>query len=183
VGLGYNTDLFLTCYFFMHPIQKNLPAVSNASLSKGMWYVFHDGNNVIRAWGSDWTGLERVYFNDEVVARHNHLTRMESICFEKDHHQYRIQCTSTSLQKWQAHCVFWRDDIKLCSLKCKRRKIFNIRPTMAHMVVGLTVGLVGGVLQAPAIFGIVFIFLSLSLTLLTTAKTEDFVIEQEPVTP
>jgi hypothetical protein len=30
-------------------------------------------------------------------------------------------------------------------------------------------------------FGVLFIFLSLSLTLLTTAKTEDFVIEQEPI--
>jgi hypothetical protein len=146
-----------------------------------MWYVVHDGSNVIRAWGSGWAGLERIYFNDELVARHNQLTRLESICFEKDQHQYRIQCTSTSLQKWQARCVFWRDNVKLCSLKCRRRKIFNIRPTTAHLSAGLIVGLVGGALHAPAIFGILFVFLSLSLTLLTTAKTEDFIIEQEPV--
>jgi hypothetical protein len=165
----------------MHPIQKNLPAISNASLSKGMWYVFHDGDNVIRAWGSGWTGLERVYFNNELVARHHHFKRLESISFEKNNHQYRIQCFSTSLQKWQARCVFWRDGEKLCALKCKRRKIFNVRPTMAHMTVGLIVGLIGGALHAPAMFGVLFIFLSLSLTLLTTAKTEDFVIEQEPI--
>ena len=167
----------------MNPIQATLPEHSNASLSKGMWYVFHDGADVIRAWGSGWAGLERIYFNDELVSRHNHLSRLESMSFEKRNHRYRIECVSTSLQKWQAHCVFWRDDVKLCSLKCKRRKIFDVRPTMAHLVVGLIVGLIGGMLQAPAIFGILFIFLSLSLTLLTTAKTEDFVIEQEPLTP
>jgi hypothetical protein len=165
----------------MHSIQNTLPAVSSASLSKGMWYVFHDGNNVIRAWGSGWAGLERVYFNDELVTRHNQLTRLESICFKKGQHKYLIQCTSNSMQKWQASCVFWRDDVKLCSLKCRRRKVFNIRPTTAHLSAGLCVGLLGGMLHAPAIFGILFVFLSLSLTLLTTAKTEDFIIEQEPV--
>lgn len=163
----------------MNPIQCNLPSASNASLSKGMWYVFHDGDNVIRAWGSGWTGLERVYFNDELVARHPHFKRLESICFEKNNHQYRIQCFSTSLQKWQARCVFWRDNEKLCAMKCKRRKIFNVRPTMAHLLAGLIVGLIGGALHAPVIFAVLFIFISLSLTLLTTAKTEDFVFEQE----
>lgn len=145
-----------------------------------MWYVFHDGENVIRAWGSGWTGLERVYFNDELVARHHHCQHLESISFEKNNHHYRIQCFSTSMQKWQARCEFLRDGKTLCALKCKRRKIFNVRPTTAHLTVGLVVGLIGGVLHAPAIFGVLFIFLSLSLTLLTTAKTEDFVIEQEP---
>jgi hypothetical protein len=167
----------------MHPIQNELPAVSNASLSKGMWYVFHDGNNVIRAWGSSWTGLERVYFNDELIARHSHLERIESVCFEKGQHRYRIQCISANLQKWQARCIFWRDENKLCALNCKRRKMFNIRPTTAHLTVGLCFGLLGGILQAPALLGVVFIFLSLSLTLLTTAKTADFIIEQELVTP
>ncbi|MCR6650689.1 MAG: hypothetical protein NVV73_03925 [Cellvibrionaceae bacterium] len=150
-------------------------------MSKGMWYVFHDGDNMIRAWGSGWTGLERVYFNDELVARHSHLARMESVCFERGPHRYRIQCLNTSLQKWQAHCFFWRDDLKLCELKCKRKKVFNVRPTMVHLVLGMAVGLAGGALHAPAILGVVFIFLSLSITLLTTAKTEDFIIEQEPV--
>lgn len=172
--------LYLTHYSSMHSISKDLPASSNASLSKGMWYVFHDGDNVIRAWGSGWAGLEQVYFNDELVAKNHLYKRLESVNFEKNNRHYHIQCTNTSLQKWQAHCVFWRDGEKLCTLKCKRRKIFNVRPTMAHMTAGLVAGLIGGVLQPPAVFGVLFIFLSLSLTLLTTAKTDDFVIEQEP---
>ena len=44
---------------------------------------------------------------------------------------------------------------------------------------GLLVGLIGGLLNMPAWFGVVFIFISLSLTLLTTAKSEDFIIEQD----
>lgn len=165
----------------MLPTQRNLPSASNASLSKGMWYVFRDGENVIRAWGSGWTGLERVYFNDQLVVRHSHFKRPDSIHFEKDNHRYRIQCSNTNSQKWQARCDFWRDGEKVCTMKCRRRKIFDVRPTMAHLVAGLVTGLIGGALHAPALFGVFFIFLSLSLTLLTTAKTEDFVFEQESV--
>lgn len=144
-----------------------------------MWYVFNDGNNTIRAWGSSWTGLERVYFNDELIARSSHLKRLEHIQFNRSGHQYRIQCSSSSTQKWQVRCTFWCDGEKIASLKCRRRKIFNIRPTVAHLSAGFLVGISGGFFAMPVAFAIVFIFISLTLTLLTTAKTEDFVIEQE----
>lgn len=180
--LLYNaTSLFNALFVMNTTTLQSLPASSNASLSKGMWYVFYDGNDIIRAWGSGWTGLERVYFNDELVVRHHHFKRLESVSFEKNNHRYQIQCFSTSLQKWQAHCSFWRDGKKQCTLKCKRRKLFNVRPTAAHMTIGLVGGLISGALQAPVLFGVLFIFMSLSLTLLTTAKTDDFVIEQEPI--
>ncbi|MBC6907243.1 hypothetical protein DWB84_17525 [Saccharophagus sp. K07] len=148
-----------------------------------MWYVFNDGNNTIRAWGSSWTGLERVYFNDDLIARSNHFKRLEQIIFERDGHQYRIQCSSTSIQKWQVRCTLWRDDQKIASLKCKRRKVFNIRPSLAHLLAGIMVGILGGLLDTPAIFGILFIVISIIVTLVTTMKTSDFVIEQDsPIT-
>ena len=160
-------------------IKTALPDTSSASISKGMWYVFHDGQNTIRAWGSGWTGLERIYFNDQMLADCKHLKRVEQFAFEQEGHLYKVQCSNSNLQKWQVHCSFWKDGHLVCTLKCKRRKVFNVRPTFAHLAAGLLVGVIGGVLKMPAWFGIVFIFISLSLTLLTTAKTDDFIIEQE----
>lgn len=175
---AYNSATHLTRYFSMQ-MHPSLPENSSASLSKGMWYVFHDGHNTIRAWGSGWTGLERVYFNDQILANCKHLKRVEQFAFERDGHRYRVECSNNNLQKWQVQCSFWKDEHQVCALKCKRRKILNVRPTFAHLMTGLLVGLIGGLLNMPAWFGVVFIFISLSLTLLTTAKSEDFIIEQD----
>jgi hypothetical protein len=161
------------------PIQNELPDNSCASLSKGMWYVFHDGHNTIRAWGPGWSGLERVYFNDHILANCHHRKRVEEFAFERDGHSYRVHCSNSMRHKWQVHCSFWKDDQPVCTLKCRRRKIFNIRPTFAHLVAGLLVGLIGGILKMPPWFGVMFIFMSIGLTLLSTAKTEDFIIEQD----
>jgi hypothetical protein len=161
------------------PIQNELPNSSCASLSKGMWYVFHDGQNTIRAWGPGWSGLERIYFNDKMLTHDHTRRRVEDFAFEQDGHRYRVQCSNNLWHKWQVHCSVWKDGQPVCTLKCRRRKIFNVRPSLAHLTAGLLAGLIAGLLKMPPWFGVMFIFISLSLTLLTTAKTEDFIIEQD----
>lgn len=159
--------------------QSELPDNSCASLSKGMWYVFHDGQNTIRAWGPGWSGLERIYFNDHMLTSPRQRRRVEQFVFEQDGHRYRVECSNSERHKWQVHCSFWKDDQPVCTLKCRRRKIFNGRPTLAHLAAGLLAGLIGGIFNMPPWFGVIFIFASISLTLLTTAKTEEFIIEQD----
>jgi len=160
-------------------LQSTLPENSCASLSKGMWYVFHDGQNTIRAWGPGWSGLERIYFNDHMLTKGRHRKRVEEFMFEQEGHRYRVQCSSSNRHRWQVHCSFWKDDLPVCTLKCRRRKILNMRPTFAHLTAGLLAGLIGGIFKMPPWFGVIFIFISISLTLLTTAKTEDFIIEED----
>lgn len=157
-----------------------LPRVSTASISRGMWYVFNDGPNIIRAWGSTWLGLERVYFNDQLIERGDHIKRQEQYSFSIAGNDYRIQCISHNQQTWQVECSLWRDDKKIDGWRCKRKKILNIRPTLAHLYVGIGAGMIGGLFKLPFWYGIFFVFASTILTLITTAKTDDFVFERDP---
>jgi hypothetical protein len=160
-----------------------LPKASVANINKGMWYVFPDGSDVIRAWGSDWVGLERIYFNEQLLVVGNHLKRVDSVSFRHANHQYELRCHNYVSSRWQVRCTLYKDGALLASIRCKRRRLFEVRPTLAHLYAGLTVGVLAGLLKAPVWSGVGFIFLALSLTLLTLAKTDDFVIEQDPPIP
>lgn len=159
--------------------QSTLPTFSHANVNEGMWYVFHDGETVIRAWGSSWTGFERVYYNDVILHRSSSSHREDQFSFTRNKDRYQIRCKTKNIQRWQVECELWKDGKLLQVIKCKRRKLCNIRPTMAHLLTGLSAGLIGGLMKMPWWFGIVFIFASLAITLLTTAKTRDFVFEYE----
>lgn len=156
----------------------NLPSFSVASVSKGMWYVFEDGPNQIRAWGSSWLGLERVYFNQTIVQHWSHLKRKEQYHFSVNGDEYRIECFTKNYEKWQVECILWKNNVKIDGLRCRRKKIVNIRPTLAHLYAGITAGIIGGLFNLPFWYGIVFIFFSMSLTLITTAKTGTFIFEK-----
>lgn len=159
--------------------KNTLPALSNANITEGMWYVFYDGDNVIRAWGSSWTGFERVYYNDIILQSYSCGSRREQCSFKKNDHFYQIRCKTKNLQRWQVECELWKDRKIVQVIKCKRRKLWNIRPTLAHLWVGLGAGLISGVMKVPGWFGIIFVFVVLATTLLTTAKTGDFIFESE----
>ena len=44
------------------------PEKSQASNKDGIWYVFKDGNNTIKYWCSSFTGKEKVYLNENLIA-------------------------------------------------------------------------------------------------------------------
>lgn len=154
-----------------------LPQLSNADANHGMWYVFRDGEDVIRAWGSSWTRLEQIYYGNVILKRYPNTRRRGQYSFSKNGHHYRIDCNTGSVQRWQVECELWKDDKLVQVIKCKRRKLWNLRPTFAHLLVGLVTGIVGGVMAMPWWFGIVFIFASLTTILLTTAKTDQIIFE------
>lgn len=45
-----------------------LPKASEAPFKSGIWLVCHDGNNVIRLYGSMKSGKEKVYINDTLIS-------------------------------------------------------------------------------------------------------------------
>jgi hypothetical protein len=160
-------------------MHASLPSVSTANANNGMWYVFRDGGDVIRAWGSDWMGLERIYFNDQLLVVGNHLKRVDQVSFQHSEHHYELRCRHYESHRWLVRCTLIKNGVQLYSIRCKRKRLFDIRPTFAHLVAGLAAGILAGLIKAPAWSGIGFIFFALSLTLLTLAKTDDFVIEED----
>lgn len=159
--------------------QSTLPAFSHANVNEGMWYVFRDGDTIIRAWGSSWTGFERVYYNEVILHRSSISRREDQFLFIRNNSCYQIRCKTKNIQRWQVECELWKDGKLLQVIKCKRRKLCNLRPTLAHLLAGISAGIISGLTKMPWWFGIIFIFASLAITLITTAKTRDFVFVYE----
>ena len=153
-----------------------LPDVSRASATKGLWLVFKDDDRIIRAWGSYWTGLERIFVNDQLIL--SSPTRGEVFQFEYDNDQYRIEFSTKSVAMGQLHCCFFKNGTLLSELHSKRRKIINIRPIVAHITTCVGFGFTAGLLQFPVWSGLFFITLSFGVTLLSNAKTDTFIIEK-----
>lgn len=141
-----------------------------------MWFVFLDGTNTIRAWGSYWTGLERIYFNDALVVQS--LERGEEFEFEINNTQYQIAFCTRSVAIGQIHCTLFKDGHTIQTLHSKRRKVLNIRPIRAHIGTCLFFGLTAGILNLPLWSGFACIMLSFCITLLSNAKKDEFIIEQ-----
>lgn len=152
-----------------------LPTQSSASASKGIWFVFWCNGNIVRAWGSCWTGVEQIYFNDELVL--TSWKRDDHYVFRRDGHEYQIYFCTRSVAQGKIRCRLYQDGVKIGAYHSKRRKVLNMRPTFAHLYAALGAGLVAGLLAMPAWFGLVFIVFSFLITILTAAKTDDFIIE------
>lgn len=153
-----------------------LPSQSSASVSKGIWFVFQCNGNIVRAWGSCWTGVERIYFNDELVMES--WKRDDHYIFQRQGHEYQIFFCTRSVAQGKIRCRLYQDGTQVGAYHSKRRKVLNMRPTIAHLASGLGIGLLAGLLSMPPWFGLVFIVFSFIITLLTTAKTDNFIIEQ-----
>lgn len=152
-----------------------LPEQSSASATKGMWFVFAEGGNKIRAWGSCWTGLERVYFNDEMVAQS--FKRDNVYVFRHGRDEFQVDFCTRSVSEGKIQCSLHKNGEPVGMFKSKRRRLLNARPILIHLGASLGIGIGAGYMPIPSWFGWVFVVMSLLITLLANAKTDEFVIE------
>lgn len=153
-----------------------LPIQSRASATKGLWFVFKDGEHFIRAWGSYWTGIERIYFDEQLVL--HSPTRAQAYEFTRAANHYRVEFCNQSVAIGQLHCAFYKNGQLHSSVRSKRRKVINIRPIYAHIGACLGFGLAAGLLHLPPWSGFICIMLSFAITVLSNAKKDDFIIEE-----
>ena len=86
------------------PTMESLPNTSEASLSRGFWFVFPLEGKTIRAWGGC-TGLERVYVDDGVVSEHRSIGTKSVHVFSIDGDNYAIWFKTIDMLKGQLECT------------------------------------------------------------------------------
>lgn len=93
----------------------------------GFWFVFRDGADHIRAWGSYLSGTEKVYFNGQQVSQRRSVSRISEHRFEQDGHTYTLTFNTRSYF-WELECSLSKDGIPLDSISCH---ISGITPWLA----------------------------------------------------
>ncbi len=93
---------------------ESLPNTSEASLSRGFWFVFPLAGRTIRAWGGC-SGLERVYVDDGVVSEHRSIGTKSVHVFSIDGDNYAIWFKTIDLLKGQLECTLLKNGVTLKS--------------------------------------------------------------------
>lgn len=149
---------------------------SKASIRYGTWFVFNDGDDVIRAHGSCWTGIDRIYFNNDTVIQP--YKRNNRYVFIRNNNKYQVVFCRHSVSQGQLRCTLFKNGEKIGDIRSKRLRILNFRPTLLHILTALGLGLLSGIADAPQWTGWFFVTASIALTLITSIKSDTFTVER-----
>lgn len=88
----------------------NLPDKSRGSIEEGLWLVFDDGVNIIRFWGSTFSGKEKLYLNDNLIIDKNNFKFKEALQFQDDDgNPYEFRLFVNSFLKGEIEATLVRD--------------------------------------------------------------------------
>lgn len=84
---------------------------STATFANGYWFVFEDGPHQIAVFNSAWSGKQKVYFDDTIVAEGRNLTGFNSVlAFEVGADLYEVRYLMTSFLKAEIECLVIKND-------------------------------------------------------------------------
>lgn len=118
---------------------NKIPTTSQASLSKGLWFTFRDGNREITAYGS-FTGKEHVFVNDNLISKKRTLglTSTHRFIFEKDTYEV-VFCLQ--IQRMDVRCQLIKNGICIECLK-----FYYTLETIEFLLISGFIGFASGVL-------------------------------------
>jgi hypothetical protein len=147
---------------------NSLPETSEASIAKGIWFVFNLSNTTIRAWGSTSLGQERVYVDESIVSERQSLARNSEHSFTFNKEQYYIRFKNINILKAQIECNLSKGDVLVQSLQFKQvivKPKYLIIKIIAAGILGITIASITNTivqkLGLPSWIAIILIFLSL----------------------
>ncbi len=109
--------------------------MGKASILKGYWFYFQDGDIDIAAFGSGFSGKETIYLNDNPVSEARSFGRRSSHSFQHNGKQYQVVFNVTSMMKGELECELYIDG-KLHSKEIKAY-ITSVNPKTLALKVGM----------------------------------------------
>jgi len=158
-----------------------IPDKSEASIKDGTWFIHSDEINKIQVWGSNLTGKEKVFLNNELVSEERSMKMQNSHKFkDKNGHNYEVKIEAGSLLNGEIICELRRDNTILRIFKTRYLKGKN--STLKRFLIIIFASAVFGVLSS--IFELsdltFFIFLALVLIIdFATRNKGEIIIEEE----
>jgi Ca2+-dependent lipid-binding protein len=113
-----------------------IPNKSEASVKNGNWFIYQDGGNLIQIWGSNVTGKEKVYLNNELVSERTSIKMQSEHQFTDQQGQnYEVKFEMESLLKGRLKCVIKRDETILRSFRVDYGKGKNFSLTQFSLLI------------------------------------------------
>lgn len=127
---------------------EQLPEFSEASFSKGIWFVYNDEVNSLKMWVSCFTGKEKVYLNGECMSQKTNLKRRAVHKFEDAQgNNYEVISLVTSILKGVYECHFYKNGKLRKKYECRYKfgtlmnSKFLVLLLLGSVVLGVLAGL------------------------------------------
>jgi hypothetical protein len=159
---------------------KSLPTISEASLAKGIWFVFQTPNAVIRAWGSGSSGLERIYVDETVVSERRSISQDSRHSITVGDEPFNVRFRTISALKGELECSLCREDGQVVqSFVCKYVSSQKYSKTMmvGAVVFGMLFGLIILIFRLSWWVQVIVFLLGFLAWILIRNRNTPFVIE------
>lgn len=146
---------------------ESMPASCEATILKGIWFVFPVEGCTIRAWGSAGSGLERVYLDDTIVSERRSAGRVSIHTFEFAGQTYDIEFRVRSMLRAHLECMLRKNGTVIKAYAAKYGSALGVRRILALVVGGAAVGFTvpfftNQLWVAPAVVAIVLLVIRFS---------------------
>lgn len=129
-----------------------LPSQPQASLRRGIWFVFPLPEGTVHAWGSCLSGLERVYVDGQLVSERRSARRASSHAFDVRGRPHTLVFRSSDLLKGRLECSVAAEGKWLAGAAARfagRRRASVLRLALC-VVGGIGAGVLLSNLELPA---------------------------------
>ena len=84
---------------------------SSVTFANGYWFICEDGPHQIAVFSSAWSGKQKVYFDDTIVAEGRNLTSFNSrLTFDIGDDHYEVRYLLTSVLKAEIECWVFKNE-------------------------------------------------------------------------
>jgi hypothetical protein len=123
---------------------NNIPQESQASLLKGYWFIFKDGDRSIAAHGSTLTGQERIFVNGQLVSKKRSLRMTSKHHFNWEESVYDVTFCMPGLFAGKLDCSLTKDEILIGRFKTTFKSKFTISKILIYALAGAVIGFIFG---------------------------------------
>lgn len=146
-----------------------------------MWLVHHEGDQIIRIWGSFKNGKERIYLNDEIISEKRNFRKNSEFNFKDSKgSEYFIRGNTNPANK-KMECFISKNSqpIKTFHINFSRPKV--TKKVMARLTlllpIALTYGILKGNYDLPSWTFVLFILFVFLYTILSFEKAKITITE------
>lgn len=128
---------------------SKIPAASQVSLSKGLWFIFTNGGRGISAQCSVLTGKERIFVDGSLVSEKWSFSKSSTHQFVVEDDTYEVVFFIPSILKGTIECTLKKNGVRVECFKTNYRYRHRVASLLAYAFIGALLGFLVGYFNLP----------------------------------
>lgn len=128
---------------------SKIPAASQISLSKGLWFIFTNGGREISAQCSVLTGKERIFVDSSLVSEKRAFSKSSTHQFAVEDDTYEVVFFVPHILSGSIECTLKKNGARVECFKTNYRYRQRVLSLLAYALIGALLGFLVGYFNLP----------------------------------